>query len=243
MPLKDWNLQATWDAAYSIGAEGDTGHPSTRAEVKLGYHRAAMLPYCRMRAAGITQALGWTPPGPSIILVGAGFGWTAEALEALGYTRVLSLDVSTYVQGTKAGTEATEVDARIVGVGLDPAAGEGAALRARFLDGGARARASRGVLNEDGNSGQSRGRIRQALGLAGNQKADWGVSESVLESLTDAEAQQASSIAHQYCTQVAHYVVTLREGNHPGYNWKTLEAWKTLIPADAFIEAGTFRVL
>ena len=57
MPLKDWNLQATWDAAYSIGAEGNTGHPSTRAEVKLGYHRAAMLPYCRNRSVGIAQAL------------------------------------------------------------------------------------------------------------------------------------------------------------------------------------------
>ena len=243
MPLKDWNLQATWDAAYSIGAEGDTGHSGSRAEVKLGYHRAAMLPYCRNRAVGIAQALGWTPPGPSIVLVGAGFGWTAEALEALGYTRVLALDVSQYVQAMKGGTEAADVDARIVAVGLDPAAGPGQALKQRLVDGGPRVRATRGVLNEDGAGGASRGRIRQALGLAGNQKADWGVSESVLESLTNAEAAGAASIAHEFCVAVAHYVVTTRDGNQPGYNWQTLAEWKLLIPADTFIEAGTFRVL
>ena len=242
-PLKDWNDPATWDAAYSIGAEGDTGHPASRQEVKLGYHRAAMLPYCQTRAVGIAQALGWTPPGPIIIFVGAGFGWTAEVLEGMGYTRVLALDISTYVQANKAGTEEAEINGRIAAAGLDPASGPGLALKGRLHDGGPRSRASRGVLNEDGAGGQSRGRIRQALGLAGNQKADWGVSESVLESLTDAEAVQASSVAHDFCTSVAHYVVTLREGNHPGYNWKTLAEWKAVLPGDMFIEAGTFRTL
>ena len=43
VPLKDWNLPATWDAAYSIGAEGDTGHSGSRPEVKLGYHRRTIL--------------------------------------------------------------------------------------------------------------------------------------------------------------------------------------------------------
>ena len=243
MPLKDWNLPETWDAAYSIGAEGDTGHSGSRSEVKLGYHRRVMLPVCRNRAIGIAQALGWIPPGPSIVIVGAGFGWTAEVLEEMGFTRVVGIDLSTYIQGRKDGTEEADIDGRITGVGLNPGAGEGAALKARFFDGGARTRASRGVRNEDGATGGSRNRIRQALGLSGSQSVDWGLSESVLESLTDAEALQGSSIAHQYCTSVAHYVVTLREGNHSGYNWKTLEDWKTLIPADSFIEAGTFRVL
>ena len=243
MPFKDWNLKATWDAAYSIGAEGDTGHPNTRAEVRLNYHRKAMLPVCQARAAGIAQALGWSAPGPSIIIVGAGFGWTAEALEAMGFTRVLGLDVSSYIQSNKGGTEETEIDAKIVAVGLDPATGEGQTIKGRLFDGSVRTRAGRGVLNEGGVGGASRGRIRQALGLAGNEDADWGLSESVLESLTDAEATSASSVAHQFCTNVAHYIVTLRDGNQPGYNWKSLEDWKLLIPTDTFIEAGTHRML
>ena len=243
MPLRDWNLKATWDAAYSIGAEGDVGHSGSRPEVKLHYHRRVMGPVCQTRAVGIAQALGWVAPGPSLIIVGAGFGWTAEALEQMGFTRVLSLDISQYVQGNKDGTEEAEIDAEIVGVGLTPGIGEGQALKQRLFDGGVRSRATRGVLNEDGAGGASRGRIRQALGLAGNQQANWGLSESVLESLTDAEAVNASGIAHQYCTNVAHYVVTLREGNQPGYNWKSLADWKLLIPIDSFIEAGTFRVL
>ena len=242
MPLKDWGLKQTWDEAYSIGAEGDTGHSGSRPEVKLNYHRAVMWPYCQNRAVGISQSLGWTPPGPTIVIVGAGFGWTAEALEQMGFTRVVALDISTYIQGNKDATEEADIDAKITGVGLNPSAGEGLALKQRLHDGGPRARASRGVRNEDGAGGASRNRIRQALGLTGAQDVDWGVSESVLESLTDAEAQQASSVAHQFCTAVAHYVVTTREGNHPGYNWHSGVEWKALIPFDVFIEAGTFQV-
>ena len=243
MPLKDWNLKATFDTAYSIGAEGDVGHSGSRPEVKLHYHRKVMGPVCQTRAVGIAQALGWVAPGPSLIIVGAGFGWTAEALEQMGFTRVLSLDISQYVQGNKDGTEEADIDAEISAIGLNPGVGEGQTLKQRFFDGGVRSRASRGVLNEDGVSGVSRGRIRQALGLTGNQRAEWGLSESVLESLADAEAQQASTTAHQFVTNVAHYVVTTREGNQPGYNWKSLADWKLLIPIDSFIEAGTFRVL
>ena len=243
MPLKDWSLPQTWDEAYSIGAEGDMGHPSNRREVKLGYHRAVMLPYCRKRAAGIARALTWTPPGPTIVIIGAGFGWTAECLEALGLTRVGALDISQYIQANKSGTEEVEVSARIAAVGLDPTQGPGFFLKNRFVDGGSRARASRGVWNENGATDNSRIRIRQALGLSASDMIIWGLSESVLESLTDVEAQEVSSIAHQYCENVAHYVVTLREGNQPGYNWKSLKEWKTLLPTDTFIEAGTFRVL
>ena len=86
-PLKDWNDKTTWDEAYYKGAEGDTGHPSTRPEVKLHYVRYVQYLWAANRAQGIANALGWTPPGSTIAIVGAGYGWTVEALEQMGYDR------------------------------------------------------------------------------------------------------------------------------------------------------------
>lgn len=243
MPLKDWDLKSTWDEAYSFGAEGEWGHPNTRPEVRLHYHRGIKRPDADIHASRLITALGWTAPGPAIAIVGAGFGWTVEALEDLGFDRVVGLDISTYVHSNHNSTEESEIDAEIDAVGLDPATGRGAEIKTRFFDGGPRGRSSRGIKNEDGGNGGSRGRIKSALGLSGSQDVDWAVSESILESLDDSEAVQASSIAHNYATNVAHIVFTLSPGNHEGYNWKTLEDWKALLPADTFVDGGTYRVL
>lgn len=79
MPLKTWNTKADFDAAYRVGAEGQWGHPSTRPEVKLNYSRFWQMPDARIRVQGIANAMGWTAPGPAMVIVGAGFGWLAEA--------------------------------------------------------------------------------------------------------------------------------------------------------------------
>lgn len=247
MPLVDWNLKATWDLAYSFGAEGDVGHPSTRTEVRLHYHRAIKRPDADIKAARLAAALGWTAPGPTILIVGAGFGWTAEALEDLGYTHVVGTDVSTYIQTNHGGTEEAEMDAEITAVGLDPATGAGLAIKNRLVTRGGgsgnRGRSSRGVLNENGKTGGSRGRIKQSLGLSGNDRIGWAVSESVAESLTDAEAIDGSNDMHNIADNVAHLVVKPKPGALMALNWKTLEEWDALIPGDTWIEDGSFRVL
>lgn len=243
MPLKDWNQKSTWDAAYSFGAEGEWGHPNTRDEVRLHYHRGIKRPDADTHASRLASALGWTPPSPTILIVGAGFGWTVEALEDQGFLTVVAIDTSTFVQGNKDSTEEAEIDAEITLVGLDPASGRGAQIKAKYFDGGNRSRASRGVLDEEGNNGGSRSRIKQALGLSGNDQIEWVVSEAVLESLDDAEAVDGSTRLHIIGDNIAHFIHPLRQGNHPGFNWKTLEDWKTLLPNDTFIEAGTYRVL
>lgn len=235
MPRKDWDLKATWDEAYNFGAEGLWGHPNTRPEVRLHYCRGIKRPDADIRADRLATALGWISPGPTIVIVGAGFGWTVEALEDLGFDRVVGLDLSTYINDNHNGTEEAEIDAEISVVGLDPSTGRGAEIKTRFFDGGPRGRSSRGVKNESGLTGGSRNRIRQALGLSGGQDIDWAVSESVLESLDDSEAVQVSNVAHNYATNVAHIVYTPRSGQHEGYNWKTLEDWKLLLPNDTFI--------
>ena len=244
MPYKDFNLKTTFDADYDIGAEGEWGHPNTRLEVRLHYHRAVMLPLCRDRAAHIPTLLGWSLT-TRVVIVGAGFGWTAECLEVLGYTNILAVDTSLYIQSNKTVDESAEYDTEIVKVGLNPLFGDGAFLKERLIiqqgGAGARSRCSRGVLNEDGSTPQSRTRIRQALG---NVAPEWVLTESVVEGLTNTEAQTLSSRAHQLATNVAHYVVTARDGQVPGeYNWQSLEAWKVLLPNDTLIEAGTYRVL
>jgi hypothetical protein len=245
VPLKDWNQKSTWDAAYDFGAESLDGHPNTRAEVRLHYHRSVKRPAAVIHASRLAAALGWAPPGPTIVIVGAGFGWTVEALEDLGFDRVVGIDISTYIQGNQDGTEEAEIEAEIAAVGLDPATGRGAELKARHFDGGNRGRSSRGVKNEDGKNGASRGRIKQALGLQGNEQIEWVVSEAVIESLTDIEATNGSDDLAIIGNNVAHFVYTLRaDGNQDaGFNWKSLEDWKLLLPSDTFVEAGTYRVL
>ena len=242
MPLKTWNTKADFDAAYSIGAEPE-GHPNTRAEVKLNYQRAVMLPLCRQRALGIAGAMGWTAPGPVMVIVGAGFSWLAEAFEEMGFTRVVGIDVSSYIQSVKSTTEEIDIDAAITATGLNPANGEGATIKSRLFDGGVRTRASRGVLNQTGSTQQSRNAVRSALGLSGNTQPDVLLTESVIESLTDAEFINDSTRLKAWVPLLVHYVVTLRDGNQPGYNWKTLEQWSALAPLDIFIEAGSYRRL
>ncbi len=239
MPLVSFDTKADFDAAYRKGAEWDSDRPNNRPEVMLHYHRDVMRPTCQVRADGLISEFQW-PLTTRILIVGAGFGWTAECFEDAGYTAVVSTDISLYVQNNKAGTEEAEINAAISAVGLDPATGPGLALKNKRFDGGVRARANNGVHDENLSNNGSRNRIRSVLG-----DIDVAISEAVLSTLTDVEAVEVSSRAHAInnTLDVIHYVVTLRDGRDPGYNWKTLEDWKLLIPADTFVEAGTFRVL
>jgi hypothetical protein len=99
------------------------------------------------------------------------------------------------------------------------------------------------VLNEDGTTNQSRGRIRQALGLSGNQRATWCISEDMLGVLTDAEAVQAATSMRIIGTNVVHWLSCgVRVWNDPNtwagdprLNWKTLEDWKLLLGADTCV--------
>jgi len=242
MPFKDFNTKTAFDEAYSIRAERLVGgHPATRPEVRLGYTRLTMAPFCAARAEAIPRLLQWTPPGPSVLWIGSGFAWTVEYLEAAGYDRIVALDTSAWVHEQKARDESADVDPAIAAVGLDPTIGEGAALRAKLMDGGPRVRTRRGVLDEDLTTHPSRGRVRQALGLAGNQRAEWAVTESIMENLTDAEAIEVSTRLHVVATAVVHLVPPTSPPYEANHN--PLEAWKALIPGDTWMLSGSFQVL
>jgi len=47
-----------WETEWRIGTGLDgPGDPSSRGQVRLGYHRAVMLPLCARRAAGLIEGL------------------------------------------------------------------------------------------------------------------------------------------------------------------------------------------
>lgn len=244
MPTKAYLTKADYDAEYQTLAERD-GHPIDRPPVWVRYTRSVLWPGAQERAQRVASIMGWTAPGPVIVVVGAGFALLAEAWEAIGFTRVASVDISPYIQGAKTTSDEADVRAEIVAAGLDPDAGRGAAILAQWSDGGPKTRASRGVLNEDCNTQQSRNRVRQALGLSGNTQPDWLVSENVLDSLTDAEAQTDSARLKAWVPNLLHLVTCrhLPGTQDPDHNWHTLEEWAVLLPGDVLIDLRTWQRL
>ena len=256
MPYKTYSTKADYDSEYDVGAEDLWPRPTSRPEIRLRYSRLVLMPYVRQRAVGIANAMGWTAPGPILVIVGAGFSWLTEAFETeLGFTSIVGVDVSPYIQSAKDQPASDDLDDAILAVGLNPATGEGLARKNLILStydpgGGNRTRSSRTVLAEDGKTNQSRNRIRQALGLSGNAQPDWLLSENVIERMTDAEIVADSASLRAWVPQVAHYVQP-RDARHlpgpdaNGHDWnaKTAEEWKLLLPNDTIIEAETFRRL
>lgn len=105
------------------------------------------------------------------------------------------------------------------------------------------------IMNEDGATSASRGRIRQALGLTGAQQADWAISEDVIPLLSDAEVPDFIMRLRVIGTTVAHWVSVGQPADgggwagNPKLNWKTLEDWKALVTPDLVVQRGTDRVL
>src|SRR3990172_8682695 len=242
MPLRTYDTKADFDSLYDIGAEGAWGHPNTRAEVRMHYNRFVLLPYMRQRAQRLYQVLGWTSQ-TRLVIVGCGFNWTAEVLETeLGMNRVIGLDVSVYIQAAKSQNEDDDIRAAIQAVGLSTSFGDGMTLFSALRgDGGPRAKKAADILNENIRTNASRNRVKQYISGAANFE---GLSENVLESLTDAECAQLSGYAHQLTSgRISHFLDCLPNiPNDETWNAKTLEQWKALLPNDTVVENGTFRV-
>lgn len=236
MPFRTWATKTDWDTAYDVGVELD-GHPNTRPEVRLSYHRAVFIPWFRWAMPKLVAALN-LQPSQRIALIGCGFGWGIEVLNEMGFANVVGTEPSAYIQANKASTEEADIDAKIVSVGLTPASGEGAVLKAKLFDGGTRSRAAANVLNEDLATTQSRRRLRDFFGTL-----DWIITEGVVESLTDAEAQTLSTRARQVTNaQIAHRITVPATAGT--YNPKTtLAEWKAVLPNDICVGIPTWQVL
>ena len=232
--LYNWNTKANWDDFYDIGAEGAWGHPNTRAEIRLNYHRAVILPFERFRANNLKTALGWTS-ATKIHFINCGFGWVLEALQELGITATCST-TSTYIQNAKFTNEDSDLATKVQGVGLTTSTGDGLTLFSNLRNGGnARAIRAVDVLNLDVSTQTARQAIRTAIGGPGFDLVDY---DGYLNSFIDADAIAFAANLRRISGvgRVIHVV----------YNWlntKTLAQWKALLPNDIFVDGVTFQVL
>ena len=246
MPLVTYNTKADFDAAYSIGAEGDTGHPAGRQGIRLGYNRAVLYAAHEARAAKLVELFAW-PTSTKILIVGAGFAWTAEALEVNhGYTAIVTTDTSGWVQAQQDVDETADIDAAITSVGLDPASGEGLSKRNNLIakggGSGNRRQHSRSIQDESLSNNGSRNRIRDILG-----DIDVGISEEVITTLSDAEVLNISDWIDKINPDIDRIHLTtdlLPDANQdPAYNWQSLADWKLLLPGDTLVSLNTWEVL
>lgn len=243
MPLKRWDTKADYDTVYQVR----TGFYdlANRRHIKVNYNRVGMMLYHTNRAKGLVRTFGWGSD-TKLFIHGCGFGWTAEALTPpLNLLNIMLNDNSPYIQGNKDGSEEMEINDRLqTKYALDPNSGLGLqlknAIHAKQGNTWARRSISLAINDLDMSNNADRNKVSQELGTGYVV-----LTESVLESLTDAECVDLSNYLNSLKNhgQIIHYVVTDREGKNPGFNWKTLSDWKTLIPADTFCEAHTYKVL
>jgi hypothetical protein len=229
--------KALFDLAYSENAEPD-GHPNTRPEIRLHYHRYIMYPQALRRAQFFVQQFGLTSAS-HVLIVGCGFGWTVEALIGMGIDAV-GTDVSAYIQGNKALAEDTDISAEIAKVGLSASSGEGLGHFNRLRGDGVRTRAN--VLNESSNNNASRNRVKSAFV---NGTITLAISEDIVTSLTDAECAQLRTFISNYNVPICHFVTEFANPNPPfSFNSKSLAEWKAMFPNDTIVaDGGIYRVL
>lgn len=223
--------KALFDAAYDMSAEPD-GHPNTRPEIRLHYHRYVLYSESLRRAQFFASHFGLTPDS-SVLLVGCGFGWTAEALNGMGIPTI-GTDTSAYIQNNKSLSEDTDIAAAIAATGLSSASGEGLGHFQRLRGDGVRTRAN--ILNETHQNNASRNRVRQAFASG---TVTLAISEDVVTSLTDAECAQLRTFLAGYSVPICHFVTEFAPSRPPfGFNSKSLADWKLTFPNDTIIADG-----
>ena len=238
--LYDFSTKASWDDLWEIGAEGAWGHPNTRDEVNLNYHRFVVLQRDKNVASNLISALGWDSTS-RVLVVQCGFGWVLEGMADEGVTDTKCTTTSPYILNNKGTNEDADINAAIASVGLSTSFGDGLTLFTTFRgDGGPRSKRTASILNEALDTSESRQRMRTALGGPGFDVLTY---DGYLQTFTDAEAEALSDNLHRIpgVGRVIHHV--FGGAWAPGIQTKTLEEWKALLPNDVFVEAGTYRVL
>ena len=229
--------KALYDLAYSFNAEPD-GHPNTRPAIYLHYNRYTLYPEMLRRAQFFITQFNLTA-ADRVLIVGGGFGWTAEALSELGVPTICT-DVSKYIQDNKSTTEDSEISSAITAAGLSPTSGEGLQHYTRLLAGGIRTRAT--VLEEDSSNTASRNRVKNAF--SGNITLI--ITEDIITSLTDAECAAVQSAIEKYgAGRICHFVTEFANANPPfNFNSKSLADWKLMFPTSTIVADGyKYRVL
>ena len=235
--IADWNDPATWARWYEVHPRRISS-PATESELILNYSRVVLQPRAMDLAIALETAFGWspTPVQPTIGFLGAGYAWTVEALETMGYTRVVGTDISSFIQTTQTDTEEADIDAAITAAGLDPSSGRGLLHKnAIWTDPGTKGRSSRGVLNEGASTPGSRNRLKNSIGLLPNEDVDWLLSEYLVEVATDAEILSQLATYDDLGTNIVH-IIQGGDGTNsqPDGNWKGTAGWRTFLDDNGF---------
>lgn len=236
-------MAITWDKtlfdlAYSFDAEPD-GHPNTRPPIMLHYNRYVLYPEALRRANFFIQQFGLTSSS-QVLIIGCGFGWTAEALNNLGIP-CIGTDISAYIQSNKSLSEDSDITAAIQAVGLDPTQGEGLGHFNRLRGGGIRTAAT--ILNEDSSAAPSRNRVKSAFTAA----ITLIITEDLVTSLSDAEdvTLQSNIVKYGSTIPICHFVTEFANPNPPfNFNSKSIVEWKALFPTATIVADGyVYKVL
>jgi hypothetical protein len=236
MPYVDRNLKSLWDGWYDKGAEGAWGHPNTRPEVRLNYHRFVMVDRERNIAIDLKRVLGWDAQ-TRVLIVGCGFGWVLETLrDELGLASVSGTETSTYIQEYKAVNEDADLITKIQGVGLTTSEGDGLSLFTTFRgDGGPRSKRAVDMEDTELRDAQDRRAVRDKAGGAGLEILTY---DGFMNTLSDSEAVDYSSrLNKMQASRVIHHVYD------QWLNPRTVEQWKELLPNDTIVAAQGLVVL
>ena len=234
-------MATTWtkelyDLAYEFPAEPD-GHTNTRPGIWLHYNRYVLYPEMLRRAQFFIAHFGLTS-ADKVLVVGAGFGWTVEALVDLGI-EAIGADVSAYIQNNKGTSEDSEVAEAITAVGLSPTSGEGLVHFNRLRS---TQRTKANILNENSSNNASRNRVKRAF----SGDITLIITEDLVTSLSDAECAQLQGFIENYAPpRVCHFVTEFANPDAPFFfNSKSLAEWKATFPTSTIIADGyKYRVL
>ncbi len=186
--------KADYDAAYRFRVERYFGgHPNTRPEVVVHYHKWGMRPILANMWSVLVPILGLDST-EHICVVGAGFGWGVDALTTETGAAVVGIDISDYIAAEQTNTEETELRAQVTAAGLDPDTGRGLEIMGHIYD--AQPRSNVIVLQEDAKNNQSRQAIRAALG--GNWPSVVIYEDIVDDTWTDQEILNARNAGNGF---------------------------------------------
>jgi SAM-dependent methyltransferase len=213
MPTKTWDTKTDFDDAYIIRLNRDVGLQSGDPREYGHYERRALFNAAKPLYDYV-----------SILIVGCGFGWALEFLDAQGFTDIWGADPSTYIQTTKDLT--------------DPNDGKKFAMLASKIQ----------------NTNMAvRAQVNALLRTADHDKDggfDVVISERMLSSLSDQEAVDYSAKIRTWdivksTGTVLHIEHDLNpdSGRDPEMNWHKIADWKVLLPNDLIARSGGGEVI
>jgi hypothetical protein len=183
-----------------------------RRNVKTGYWRVEELYRASINFVPQTIAALELTGAESIAIIGAGYGWGAEALKAaLPGLTIAAVDTGGFVQDTKNVTETADIQAKMTDFGLNILMPEWSAMLGEYDDGGTKSRIT--IESSDISKSGDIDNLRRDYHGGSNIKFDWAISEQVLPWITDAEAVTLDADMVSLATNVAHYTSTYESKN------------------------------